>query len=154
MNPGDTYDYSFTLQFQNLLVCESPCVASSYAIASTSSLGPGDSYRVELFEDNLSQAPLNSCLIGYAQESKCAFPAAWQEDAEGVVRLTAVSGSVVLDSIYVRVTIPGLDPFRGTLFVAAVEVVPEPSGLAIGSVAGISVLGWSILRKVRRSKKS
>jgi hypothetical protein len=109
-------------------------------------LEPGESLRLDMFENNANGTPVASQT--YNPSASMTFvglssPGSWL-DYQGEIRLTMLAGSVEVDlgHFFVRP-----DPFR---YCDTYVVVPEPGALAL-SAFGSGILG--ITRLSRRGKK-
>ena len=91
-------------------------------------LGPSESLRLEMFEDNPNEPPLATQLHSPAPSVSFVQmygPAAWL-DYQGVIRLTMLYGSVDVNySLFI------VGPNANTLCYATVYAVPEPSAILV-----------------------
>jgi hypothetical protein len=89
-------------------------------------LDPGESLTVQLFENNLSEAPmLSQSFIGNGSASLALFaPGGWS-DLQGIVRITMNAGTVQVGQLKFSVTKSGIG-HQGTI--EFVPITPVPSG--------------------------
>lgn len=130
----------------------------------TDLLGAGDNIRLEMFENSVADLPFyaNDFTIPTAQfGAGVVVPSPWQ-DLQGVVRLTALSGSIdvsfIVITVYQGIMIPGTgcgcdaDQYVQTFYFSpAPDPVPLPAALPLFAtiLAGGGVIAW---RKKRRKK--
>jgi hypothetical protein len=103
LRAGDSYNYQFdTLAFQGNLTFgiagPSGTVFLYVDPSSPISLGPTNSYKVEMFGDTPAQAPILSRIITAASsiyDTDYRVPDAWG-DLQGSIRVTVLSGSITL----------------------------------------------------------
>ncbi len=148
LNPGDSWCYQFSSIVQTGSVSafvESPNGSFTVALESAS-FQPGDKLRYEMFESSLSDEPLCSGLLSSAPPFTVACQAngSWQ-DLAGVIRLTAVSGSLSVTGITLRVVKAGAS--LSSYEVHATNFVPVawPAGsipLSAAAHNGRTVLTW------------
>lgn len=148
LNAGESWCYHFSSIAQTGSVSafvESP--NGSFAVAlDSASFQPGDKLRYEMFESNLSEEPLCSGLLSSAPPfgATCQASGSWQ-DLAGVVRLTAVSGSLSVTGITLRIVKAGVS--LSSYEVHATNVVPVawPAGsISLSAVGqpGRTILSW------------
>lgn len=159
LNAGDQYVFQFSsLTLSYTEPADDPFKSSPHGSFTLSrTLFPGNpsvQYRLEMFEDSLSEAPVASALfdssISPAGISECNAEGAWS-DLQGAVRVTGVSGSLQLDWMsFISI----LDQPDGTMKVYHLyQPVPEPSTLGLCGVALFASVGWLGMKR-RKSRTS
>lgn len=110
----------------------------------TSIFGTSASYRLEMFENSASEAPLMSSDF----PGGLGVIGAWQ-DLQGVARVTMLNGSMQLNYFVVKVTTPGerpdpnFPPINFSVYQAEFSaVVPEPTTLGLLGLIALAGLGW------------
>jgi hypothetical protein len=148
LNSGDVFTYEFT---SLMPVSGDPGplnpLGNYSAILNPVTVQPGDTIRLEMFENSLTEAPIDSRTWVNQSLVICQAPNAW-DDLQGVIRLTMLSGSVTVDVITLRALTPsgGTPPLN--IWESTFVPVPEPS---TGALPGASlVAGW--FWKVRTNK--
>jgi len=150
LNTGETYTY----QFDTLpLTFQFPPEGHFFNGRVSVSLNPatietGDSLRLDMFENNLGEAPI--CSTTLSGNGVCTANLAWQ-DLQGVFRLTMLSGSVEVSRISLQVvTSTTFQPGAGE-YDLAFTPVPEPSPTALLSVPALIGALWTALFRKRKS---
>jgi len=140
---GQSFSYTFsTLDFvQSGALVEQSGGVSFYRLAQPS---PNDAVLLELFENNLQEAPVASQVFTdrFGDPTGFGRGGLWQ-DLQGAVRLTVVSGSMDLTGLRFTVGTGPLDFNYYQTFVA----VPEPGTLGLSLLIGGCVLTWHLARR-------
>jgi hypothetical protein len=148
-----------TLSFSNLpfignssFCCQSG--ASVYLAGDV--LDAGDNFRLDFFEDSLAETPIEwdfndgtwpvpSSSFG-AGVAVHASPVPWDGDLQGIVRLTALSGSVNVDHITIRVfpskDSPGPEYAQTFFFPSVATPLPATLPLLASALGGLGLVGW------------
>lgn len=144
LNPGQSYVFSFDASSLPAPVA-SPfgnAIFGSYGLVANGGNNLGCHWLVEMFENNLTEAPI--LVFEQERNEDCSLQprvaGAWQ-DLQGVVRVTAISQTLV-SPMEVEITVPSAN---GILYYDGyIEPVPEPSAvalLAVGGAAGLFYYG-------------
>jgi len=149
LNSGDVFTYEFT---SLMPVSGDPGPLSPLgnysAILNPTTVQPGDTIRLEMFEDSLTEAPIDSRTWMNQSLVICQAANAWG-DLQGAIRLTMLSGSVTVDVITLR----ALTPSGGTPLLnkweSTFQPVPEPSTCALLGTSFVAGLFWRIRTKNR-----
>src|SRR5438128_5366739 len=109
-NEGDVYAFEFTLPAQPLSYFgPTGSIGGSLDLFfNPASVQPGDTMRIDMFENALSEAPICSGIITWpvmTDPVSCSSSGAWQ-DLQGAVRFTMVSGSITVDAFQVEAYLP------------------------------------------------
>ena len=155
LSAGDSFAYQFSSMPFIWTVPSSFPGPFGYFQLDVSAAGwqPGTSLRYEMFETSTSETPIFSDTLDQPPVSGGAagVPNAWQ-DLQGAIRITALSGSAILDGITVSAFLPSQSvPGYLDIYQASVSI-PEPSTATL-LLAGIGlVLGkrWRQLRHLGR----
>ena len=154
LNSGDIFTYEFSSLPLVGTISEPLTPLGNYsAILNPATVQEGDTILLEMFENSLSETPIDSRTWMNSPLVICQAPAAWA-DLQGAVRLTMLSGSVTVDVLTFRALTPtgGTPPLNH--WEATISPVPEPSTLALlGLVFGGGVI-WRIRRRVTGRGKS
>ena len=135
LGPGDSLSIGFNGNLGCIQTEFTPPGASVSVFFSDNILEPGDSLRLEMFENNLNEppvamqtytatSPVNSVNLG-------TIPETWF-DGQGLIRITMNSGSVDLGSAQFFVSPNFLLRCETTV------IVPEPSILLLAALGGIA----------------
>jgi hypothetical protein len=145
LNSGDTFEYSFNSLPETRLI-EGPFLRGAGFLLQldTSTMGVGDTVRIEMFEEGiLGTAPVERVvdLAGQTEFVGAGFgapPDMWT-DFDGSVRVTAVSGSFTINQmIFDRAeATPNDDTLTQRL---TITPVPEPSTIALGILGAAALL--------------
>jgi hypothetical protein len=115
---------------------------------STGSFGVGDSVLLEMFEGQATGSPMAQMTLAPGGIPLLQAPTGWN-DLEGSVRITALTGSVLLDQVNIGKKVN--DPLNPRTLVYSINVtpVPEPGCVALAGCA----LVWLGLGTVRKQTK-
>ena len=144
LNPGQSYVFSFDASSLPRPVA-SPfgnVIFGSYGLVANGGGNIGCHWLVEMFENNLSEAPI--FVFQQDRSEDCSqqpiVGGAWQ-DLQGVVRVTAL-GQTLVSPMEVEINVPSAN---GPLYYNGyIQPVPEPNAvalLAVGSAVGLFFYG-------------
>ena len=137
-----TYEFSSLLDFGDGYASANPRGFATFYTDSGQST-PGASYRLELFENNASEAPI-ATVNGTGNVTANAVNA-WQ-DFNGAARVTVTAGDVFFDALRVNVYTPtGSGDYA--LNSSGLVPVPEPGTITLMAVGAAGLLGWTFRRR-------
>ena len=150
LNAGESLTYQFDALPLRLFVNETfpgPFGQLSLHYA-TGSFQAGDSFRVELFETSAAGAPILSMILDnpLGDLTVTGLPDVWQ-DRQGAIRLTGLTGSVIIQSAEVEAYVPGAGGVPLYIYTGVVPV-PEPATWAL------LILGSMALFTLRRHRRA
>ena len=138
MQPGDIYTRSFdTLPFSSQF--PSPTRPEPYSgelevtVYNAPQLPDGTSLRIDMFENDLSEAPVCSKTVAFPSANisfLCRADNAWQ-DVQGAFRLTMLGGSAKIDVVTVRARTPSSSPSFRNLYQATIRPVGPPLSISL-----------------------
>jgi hypothetical protein len=152
LNPGDVWTYNFnTLPLTgvtNSFLSSPQGIFEFHVQAGT--LQAGDNLRYDMFETGTSEVPICSQNLAFGSPltATCSSPGAWA-DLQGVVRLTMLSGSLVVDNVHLEAIVSGPSLSSYNVYSSSFNPVPEPSWVSLILVA--TVVGLSITRRRRHA---
>ena len=142
LTQGETFTYEFSSVLFGAPTAGSggPSIGSYFLGAG--SVTPETRLRIEGFENSVTESPLFSVFgNGFGGGGGGTAFGAWQ-DLQGVLRVTALSETIVLDRLSMVINRPAPGGTGAETF-SAVIVVPEPSVGALLAASGIaSVAVW------------
>lgn len=146
-----SFEYAFNgLPFVTVVGGFPPQTPDGQLRLSLSGFDAGDVMRVEMFENSLGGTPVYSGDWNIAPGHAISVPGAWQ-DLQGGIRLTMLSGSVVLDSFDIAALVPFIGPGgtqRYAVYASTVVPVPEP---AILGLVAASIPAWYLARRFNKA---
>ena len=143
-NQSYTYEFSGLLDFGDGYPAPNPRgLATFYTDPAQST--PGATYRIELFENNTSEAAM-ATINGSGNLTAIAVNG-WQDQA-GAARVTVTSGGVFFEALRVSTYIPD---GGGTYHVYTSDLVPvpEPKSATFMAMGVLALLGWTLKRRRR-----
>jgi hypothetical protein len=145
LNPGQSFSYAFS----SLDFIQSGALLQQGGGVSFSRVqlpGPTDQVMIELFENNLIEAPVASQILTGNVGDLLSSYGVWQ-DLQGVVRITALNAPLDLTGLQFSV---GTGPSDFNFYQSFVPV-PEPGSLSLFLV-GCMMLGWGVRRRANKIK--
>jgi hypothetical protein len=119
-----------------------------YVYLNSSSFGPGDSVLMQMFESQATGSPVSQYTMFPGGIPLFQNPSGWT-DLEGSIRVTALTGSVVLDHLEIFRRVPDPANLRNIVYGISITPVPEPRCAALASVL-LAWLGWRGVRNFKR----
>ena len=135
LSAGESYTYQFdTLPFFGEGYQGFPPPGEGFATfnSTAGSQDPGDAFRVEIFENSTSEAPLATANGGSTVTADST--GGWQ-DLQGFARVTVTSGTLTFDTLTLGVYRPTAGIPGEFDFYNSVVQVPEPGAVALWSTA-------------------
>jgi hypothetical protein len=148
LRAGSSYTYQFaTLAFERNAtfgIAEPSGTVYLYVDPGfPSSLGPTNSYKVEMFEDGPTQAPILSRIITSASsihDTNFRVPNSWG-DLQGSIRVTGLSGSITLQGFSFQAIKTG-NPAGFDVYGTDRIFLPAPPVLSVLSTGSNAVVSW------------
>lgn len=115
----------------------------------SSTFNAGDQLRYEMFEDSVSAPPICfGVMTTPPLTPSCQSDFSWQ-DRQGTVRLSMLSGSVMIDSVTLRATVSGPSLSSLDVYEATFVPVPEPSASSVLLLVASACFACRIYNRAR-----
>src|ERR1043165_9426907 len=144
LHTGDTWTYNFNNlpRTGSVPVFTSTPGGTFQFTINGSSFQSGDQLRYEMFETSTSDPAICSALFSSEppNDATCTTDLAWQ-DQQGAVRLSMLSGSLIIDSVTIKAIVSGPSLSSYDVYSTTFTPVPEPTTIAfLALVTGLVIL--------------
>ena len=149
LRPGDSYTFAFTaasLAYQGAVDMGQPPLGNFSAILNPSTLEPGTTVRLEMFESSVLDAPIATTTSTGNSLVSCQADRVW-EDLQGAIRVTLLAGSATLDQVTIRVLLERSGTPNRDFWQLTLTPVPEPG---VGALAGLALVAFCMGARLRR----